>query len=46
MPLRMAILSGAASQSGAPTDYYTHEEAKNAILQAEAIIEFCRHQID
>lgn len=33
-------------ESGAPTDYYTHEEAKNAILQAEAILEFCRHQID
>lgn len=33
-------------ESGAPTDYYTAEEARNAISQAEAIIEFCRHQID
>lgn len=31
--------------SGAPTDFYTHEEARGAIQQAEAIIEFCRHQI-
>jgi HEPN domain-containing protein len=32
--------------SGAPTDYYTQAEAKNAIQLAEAILEFCRHQID
>ncbi|MGD2157662.1 MAG: HEPN domain-containing protein [Anaerolineales bacterium] len=32
--------------SGAPTDYYTEEESSNAIRQAEAILEFCRHQID
>ena len=32
--------------SGAPTDYYTEEESRNAIRQAEAILEFCRHQID
>lgn len=31
--------------SGAPTDFYTHQEAKNAIRHAEAIIEFCRDQI-
>jgi len=31
--------------SGAPTDFYTSEEAQNAIQQAEAILEFCRHQI-
>ncbi len=33
-------------ESGAPTDYYTSEEAHNAIHQAEAILEFCHHQID
>lgn len=33
-------------ESGAPTDFYTAEEARNAIRQAEAILEFCRHQID
>ena len=33
-------------ESGAPTDFYTSEEAGNAIHQAEAILEFCRHQID
>jgi HEPN domain-containing protein len=32
--------------SGAPTDYYTEEESRNAIRQAEAILKFCRHQID
>ncbi len=32
--------------SGAPTDYYTQVEAQNAIMQAEAILEFCRHQIN
>lgn len=31
--------------SGAPTDYYTAEEAKNAIRMAEAILEFCGNQI-
>jgi HEPN domain-containing protein len=31
--------------SGAPTDYYTEEEGRSAIRQAEAILEFCRHQI-
>jgi HEPN domain-containing protein len=31
--------------SGAPTDFYTEEEAKKAIQCAEAIIEFCRNQI-
>jgi HEPN domain-containing protein len=31
---------------GAPTDYYTEEEANNAIIQAEAILEYCRNQID
>lgn len=31
--------------AGAPTDYYTEEESRKAILQAEAILEFCRHQI-
>jgi HEPN domain-containing protein len=33
-------------ESGAPTDFYTSEEARNAIQQAEEILEFCRHQID
>lgn len=32
-------------ESGAPTDFYTADEALNAIEQAEAILEFCRHQI-
>ncbi len=32
--------------SGAPTDYYTQVEAQNAVMQAEAILEFCRHQIN
>ena len=31
--------------SGAPTDFYTEEEAQNAIRNAEAILEFCRDQI-
>jgi HEPN domain-containing protein len=31
--------------SGAPTDFYTREEAQAAIKCAEEIIEFCRHQI-
>ncbi|MEA3440428.1 MAG: HEPN domain-containing protein [Chloroflexota bacterium] len=33
-------------ESGAPTDFYTHEEARNAIRQAEGILEYCRNQID
>ena len=32
--------------SGAPTDFYTEEEALTALGKAEAVIEFCRHQID
>ncbi len=32
-------------ESGAPTDFYTAEEAWNAIRQAEDLLEFCRHQI-
>jgi HEPN domain-containing protein len=32
-------------ESGAPTDFYTAEEARSAIQQAEAILEFCRIQI-
>lgn len=31
--------------SGAPTDFYTSDEAETAILCAEAILEFCRRQI-
>ncbi len=31
--------------SGAPTDFYTKEEAKTAIKCAEEILEFCRHKI-
>jgi len=31
--------------SGAPTDFYTRKEAEQAIQYAEAIVEFCRHQI-
>jgi HEPN domain-containing protein len=33
-------------ESGAPTDFYTLDEAQKAISQAEAIIAFCRDQID
>jgi len=32
--------------SGAPTDFYTEGEARDAIDSAEAILEFCRHKID
>ena len=31
--------------SGAPTDFYTKEEAQSAIQHVEAILEFCRDQI-
>jgi HEPN domain-containing protein len=31
--------------SGAPTDFYTEEEARNTVQHAEAILEFCRDQI-
>jgi HEPN domain-containing protein len=33
-------------ESGAPTDFYTSEEAQNAIHQAKEILEFCKNQID
>ena len=33
-------------ESGAPTDFYTADEAQSAILLAEAILEFCRLQIN
>jgi HEPN domain-containing protein len=32
-------------ERGAPTDFYTRNEADAAIVNAEAILEFCRHQI-
>jgi HEPN domain-containing protein len=32
--------------SGAPTDFYTADEAGSAVHQAEAILEFCGHQIN
>jgi HEPN domain-containing protein len=32
--------------SGAPTDFYTEEEARTAVRHAEAILEFCRDQIN
>lgn len=32
--------------SGAPTDFYTKQEAEQAIRYAHEIVEFCRHQID
>ena len=32
-------------ESGAPTDFYTSEEAQSAINQAEAILDYCHHQI-
>jgi HEPN domain-containing protein len=31
--------------SGAPTDFYTNEEAQNAIRYAEALLDFSRDQI-
>jgi HEPN domain-containing protein len=33
-------------ERGAPTDFYTREEAARAIAQAERILEFCRRQVD
>jgi HEPN domain-containing protein len=33
-------------ERGAPTDFYTRDEAERAIGQAEQILEFCRRQID
>ena len=33
-------------ESGAPTDFYTKHEAQGAIEQAEAILEYCRNQIN
>ena len=32
-------------ERGAPTDFYTRNEAEMAINNAEAIVEFCRHKI-
>jgi HEPN domain-containing protein len=32
-------------ERGAPLDFYTRREAEEAIAGAEAILEFCRHQI-
>lgn len=31
--------------SGAPTDFYTREEAETAVTKAGAILEFCRREI-
>jgi len=31
--------------SGAPTDFYTKEEAEKAIECAKEILEFCSHQV-
>jgi HEPN domain-containing protein len=31
--------------SGIPADFYTEEEAKDAITRAEKILEFCRRQV-
>ncbi len=31
--------------SGAPTDFYTEAEAREAVRYAEAVLEFCRRQI-
>ena len=33
-------------ERGAPTDLYTAAEAELAIADAEAILDYCRHQID
>jgi len=32
-------------ERGAPVDFYTRKEAEESIANAEAILEFCRHQI-
>ncbi len=32
-------------ERGAPVDFYTRKEAEDAIANAEAILEFCRHQV-
>ena len=32
-------------ERGAPVDFYTRRDAGEAIAAAEAILEFCRHQI-
>ncbi len=32
-------------ERGAPTDYYTRSQAERAIADAQAILEFCRHQV-
>lgn len=32
-------------ERGAPTDFYTRDEAERAIADAEAILEFCRREI-
>jgi HEPN domain-containing protein len=32
-------------ERGAPTDFYTHREAEQAIANAEAILEWCRRQV-
>ncbi len=32
-------------ERGAPVDFYTRSEADRAIQNAEAILEFCRHQV-
>ncbi|MGH8244808.1 MAG: HEPN domain-containing protein [Gammaproteobacteria bacterium] len=33
-------------EQGAPVDFYTLDEAQRSIAYAEAILEFCRHQIN
>jgi HEPN domain-containing protein len=33
-------------ERGAPVDFYTRREAEQAIANAEAIIEWCRRQVD
>ena len=32
-------------ERGAPTDFYTHDEAALAIKHAETIVEYCRRQV-
>ena len=32
-------------ERGAPVDFYTRAEAERAIAHAEAIVEYCRHQV-
>jgi HEPN domain-containing protein len=43
---RIRGIGGLGYDLGAPVDFYTKKEAEEAIENAEAIVEFCRRQID